>query len=211
VIAAESRGDAGAFLARLLRMDPAAVVRLRPAGGHVAMWARLPFGVLVTRGVRAGVEQDVTVRARDLLDAVRDDGDLPARHDADWRWPLPPSAGQEIEVVPAAEVRRVAAAAAETARSALAAGVAGRAVGSRRIRDALLDHVPIVIEAGTDRVEIPQRLVQAVVRMNFVKIGDAAVRRAGPWVGLAGEYGAAWYRPIGESLNLHVSPYRSNG
>jgi hypothetical protein len=214
VIAAASRADAGAFLVRLLRLDPAAVVRLRPAGhpaGYVAIWARLPFEVLVTRGLRAGVEHDVTVRARDLLEAVRDDGGLPARFDADWRWPLPPSPGEEIEAVPAAEVRRVAAAAAETARSALGEGVSGRAVGSRRVRDALLDHVPIVIEVGTDRVEVPQRLVQAVIRMDFVKTDDAVVRRAGPWIGLAGEFGAGWHRPIGESLNLHVSPYRSNG
>ena len=48
--------------------------------------------------------------------------------------------------------------------------------------------------------------------MGFVEADDRRrVRRAGSWIGLAGEYGAAWHRPIGESLNLHVSPYRSNG
>jgi hypothetical protein len=80
------------------------------------------------------------------------------------------------------------------------------------VRDALLDHVPIVVEAGADRVEVPQRLVQAVVRMGFIRPeGRVVVRRAGAWVGLAGEFGAAWHRPIGESLNLHVAPYRTNG
>jgi hypothetical protein len=111
-------------------------------------------------------------------------------------------------------VHRVAAAAAETARTALDEGVGGRAVGSRRVRDALLDHVPIVVETTDGRVDVPQRLVQAVIRMNFVGGPDGppvGVRRAGPWVGLVGAYGAGWYRSIGESLNLQVSPYRTNG
>jgi hypothetical protein len=54
VISRASVADAGAFLARLLKMDPNALVRLRPAGGGaVALWARLPFGVLVTRRIGA--------------------------------------------------------------------------------------------------------------------------------------------------------------
>ena len=72
----------------------------------------------------------------------------------------------------------------------------------------------IVVEAagGSPRTEVPQRLIQAVVRMGFLTTeSNVVVRRAGSWVGLAGEYGAAWHQPIGESLNLHVSPYRSNG
>jgi hypothetical protein len=213
VIADESRADAGAYLARLLRLDPAAVVRLRPLSqGWAVIWARLPFEVLVSRGLRAAVARDVTVRARELLAAVGERRDLPAPRDADWRWPLPPPAAVDVETVPAAEVLRIAAAAADTARAALGTGVGGRAVGSRRVRDALLDHVPIVVDDGSQRTEVPQRLVQAVVRMGFVTTeGDVVVCRAGAWTGLAGEYGAAWYRPIGESLNLHVSPYRSNG
>jgi hypothetical protein len=158
------------------------------------------------------VARDVTVRADELLTAVGDGRDLPAPRDADWRWPLPSPSAVDVEEIPAAEVLRIAAAAADTARSALGAGVDGRAVGSRRLRDALLDHVPIVVQAGGERVEVPQRLVQAVVRMGFVKPdGRVVVRRAGAWVSLAGEFGAAWHRPIGESLNLHVSPYRTNG
>ncbi|MER6593311.1 hypothetical protein ABT214_15950, partial [Micromonospora purpureochromogenes] len=48
--------DAGAFLARLVRFDPATVVRLRPVAGagRTALWARLPWDVLVVRTV-AGV------------------------------------------------------------------------------------------------------------------------------------------------------------
>jgi hypothetical protein len=221
VIADGSRADAGAFLSRLVRLDPNAVVRLRPGSdGRVLIWARLPFDPLVVRGLAAAVERDVTVRAGELLTAVGAGRELPAPRDADWRWPLPPPAAVDVETVPADEVLRIAAAAADTARAALSSGVGGRAVGSRRVRDALLDHVPIVVEAdgadgqktGGQRVEVPQRLVQAVVRMGFVTPGSRViVRRAAAWVGLAGEHGAAWHRPIGESLNLHVSPYQTNG
>lgn len=209
-----ARADAGAFLSRLLRLDRAAVVRLVPGLGSTALWGRVPFGVLVVRGLPAVSGRDVTVRAGELLDAVRDGAGLPAAHDNEWRWLLPPSTGRRIEEIPAAEVHRVAAAAAETARTALDEGVGGRAVGSRRLRDALLDHVPIVVETADGRVDVPQRLVQAVIRMNFVGGPDGppvGVRRAGPWVGLTGAYGAGWYRPVGESLNLQVSPYRTNG
>ena len=214
VIPPEARADTGVFLSRLLRLDKGAVVRMVPGPLHAALWAHLPFGVLVVRGLPPIGGRDVTVRAAELLDALRGDGVLPAARDHDWRWLLPPSTGRKVEEIPAAEVHRVAAAAAETARTALDEGVGGRAVGSRRVRDALLDHVPIVVETADGRVDVPQRLVQAVIRMNFVGGPDGppvGVRRAGPWVGLVGGYGAGWYRPIGESLNLQVSPYRPNG
>lgn len=214
VIPEPARADVGAFLSRLLRLDKAAVVRLVPGLGSTALWGRVPFGVLVVRGLPAVSTRDVTVRANELLDALRGDATLPASRDHEWRWLLPPSTGRRIEEIPAAEVHRVAAAAAETARTALDEGLGGRAVGSRRIRDALLDHVPIVVETPEGRVDVPQRLVQAVIRMNFVGGPDGppvSVRRAGPWVALAGAYGTGWHRPIGESLNLQVSPYRPNG
>lgn len=209
-----ARRDAGAFLSRLLRLDRAALVRLVPGAGSTALWGRVPFGVLVVRGLPAVPAADVTVRASELLDAVRDGTGLPGAHDRDWRWLLPPSTGTRVEEIPAAVVHRVATAAAETVRTALDEGVGGRAVGGRRVRDALLDHVPIVVETAAGRVDVPQRLVQAVIRMSFIGGPDGppvGVRRAGPWVGLAGAYGAAWYRPIGESLNLQVSTSRTNG
>jgi hypothetical protein len=160
--------DAGAYLARLVRLDPTALVRLRPLGdGVLALWAWLPFEVLVTRGVRGSLAQDATVRAADLLQAL--EGELPGRHDAAWRWPLPSDAGRIVERIPVAEVRRLGAAAESTLRAAVTGGVRGRAVGERVLRDALLDHVPVVVITDDGaRVEVPQRLVQAVVRMGFL-------------------------------------------
>ncbi|MEW2383322.1 hypothetical protein AB0873_14700 [Micromonospora sp. NPDC047707] len=195
--------DAGAFLARLVRLDRAALVRLRPAGaeGRTALWGRLPWGVLVVRTVAgAGPGDDVTVAAGQLLAELTAGGAaLPARRDADWRWPLPPAASRRVETLPAAEVRRVASAAADALRDASAHGVGGRAVGQRALRDALLDHVPVVVTPDVppgEPVEVSQRLVQGVVRMGFLggdeTGGGVQVRAAGRWVGLVGPYGAAW-------------------
>ncbi|MDM4720407.1 hypothetical protein QTQ03_12780 [Micromonospora sp. WMMA1363] len=194
--------DAGAFLARLVRLDRAALVRLRPAGvpGRTALWARLPWGALVVRTVAGADPGDVTVAAGELLAELTTDGRaLPARRDAQWRWPLPPAASRRVETLPAAEVRRVAEAAAVALRDASTRGVAGRPVGERALRDALLDHVPVVVtpdDPPGEPVEVSQRLVQGLVRMGFLGAGEAPsgvqVRAVGRWVGLVGPYGATW-------------------
>lgn len=213
----EGRADAAAFLTRLMRLDPAALVRLRPgardeAGGErVEMWAMLPFKVLVVRTVAASEPVDVTVAATELLASMTGPGaPRPTARDAQWHHPLPPARGRVLEVLPLAEVIRVAAAAEATLRAAAAHGVGGRTVGERVLREALLDHVPIVV-TGPDgeRVDVPQRLVQGIVRMGFVARrghrspseditnGDdsVTVRLAARWLGLAAPFGSAWYRP----------------
>ncbi|MEW2432069.1 hypothetical protein AB0877_29005 [Micromonospora sp. NPDC047644] len=222
--------DAGAFLARLVRLDPVAPVRLRPAGapGRIALWARLPWQVLVVRTVAGGpadgVAEDVTVAASELLaELERSGATLPTRRDAQWRWPLPPARSRQVETLPAADLRRIADAAAGTLRTASEQGVAGRAVGQRALRDALLDHVAVLITpdgAPDEPVEVPQRLVQGVVRMGFLGAargsaagegGDAVqVRVAGRWVGLVGPHGAAWLQ---KATDLAVTPLsaRPNG
>ncbi|WP_089009827.1 hypothetical protein [Micromonospora viridifaciens] len=208
--------DAGAFLARLARLDPAALVRLRPVpgAGRTALWARLPWDVLVVRTVTGVAPGDVTVAAGELLAELAAGGAaLPRRRDDGWRWPLPPPASLAVETLPAEDVRRIAAAAAGTLREAAAHGVAGRAVGQRALRDALLDHVAVVVtpdDAPDVPVEVPQRLVQGLVRMGFLGSGDVQVRVAGRWVGLVGPYGAAWSRKVAE-FTLTPLAARPNG
>jgi hypothetical protein len=204
--------DAGAFLARLTRLDPSAPVRLRAVGGRTALWARLPWDVLVTREVAGHGPADATVSAAALLEVLAAGGDaLPERRDALWRWPLPPAAGETVESVAAAEVSRLAEAAAGTLREVAAGGLAGRAVGQRAVRDALLDHVALVVTPpGGAAIEVPQRLVQAVYRMGFlgpakVDTPDVRVRVAGRWVGLSAPYGVAWLQNVGK---LSVLPIR---
>ncbi|OLB65064.1 MAG: hypothetical protein AUI10_08490 [Actinobacteria bacterium 13_2_20CM_2_72_6] len=182
---------AGPFLARLLRLDPGAVVRLRPAGEDtVALWARLPWGVLATRRVPGASAIDVTVGAGALLSALTEgDRQLPPARDRDWRWALPPSDGTALETLPATTVERLGAAAADTLRARRGA------VGDRMLRDALLDHVPIVVSAGDERIPVRQGLVQAMLRMAFMSTDgqdQITVRISGAWVGLAAEHGSVW-------------------
>jgi hypothetical protein len=203
--------DAGAFLARLTRLDRSLPVRLRSgSAGRTALWTRLPWGVLVTRDVSGPGPGDVTVSAADLLSVLAAGAtDLPARRDADWRWPLPPVRVQAVESVASAELSRLAAAAAGTLREVTAGGLAGRAVGQRAVRDALLDHVALVVTPSEgDAVEVPQRLVQAVSRMGFLGPADVdspstRVCVAGRWVGLSAPYGVAWLQSV---QNLTVMP-----
>ena len=212
--------DAGAFLSRLTRLDPAALVRLRPAGdgARTALWARLPWQVLVTRTVGGPGPGEATVSAAELLARLAGDrGDLPARRDGDWRWPLPPDAGRAVERIAAEELVRVGQAAAGALRTA----VATRRVGERAARDALLDHVVIVVtgpagvtgvpQPASDRVEVPQRLVQAVLRMGFLGPSSATldnpiqIRIAGRWTGIAAPYGTAWLRAVNDFALRPVS------
>lgn len=202
--------DAGAFLARLTRLDAAAPVRLRRSGTRTALWARLPWEVLVTREVAGAGPADVTVSAAELLSRLADgDPALPPRRDAQWRWPLPPAGPTAVESVTAGELSRLAAAAAGTLREAVAQGVGGRAVGQRALRDALLDHVALVVTSSQgEAVQVPQRLIQAVSRMGF--LGPAApatadpaladpparVLLAGRWVGISAPYGVAWLQSV---------------
>ncbi len=217
--------DAGAFLARLARLDPAAVVRLRSApvrdpaaaaAGQTVLWARLPWAVLVSRVVAGVGPGDATVAAAALLTELgRGGARLPARRDTDWRWPLPGSTGRVVETMRGADLRRIAEAAAGTVRSAAVHGVGGRAVGQRALRDALLDHVAVVVtgvppDAGggsaapDDRIEVSQRLIQAIARMGFLgaegtAITDVAqIRLAGRWVGLSAPFGSAWLPKVSQ-------------
>ena len=185
------RADAGAFLVRLVRLDPAALVRVKPEpmgarqalapeDGRTEMWARLPFDVLATRRLASTVSGDVTVSAAELLAVLESmspqarggaGGELAGlpRRDTEWRWALPPGRGDAIERIPAVELVRVAAAASRTLREAAAQGVGGRAVGERVLRDALLDHVAITVTAADgQRIDIAQRVVQGAVRMGFL-------------------------------------------
>jgi hypothetical protein len=157
---------------------------------------------------------DATVAAADLLATLADGRDtLPARRDGDWRWPLPPAGGTVVETVAAAELTRLADAAAGTLREVSAGGLGGRAVGQRVVRDALLDHVALVVTPETGGpVEVSQRVVQAVLRMGFlgpagVDGPDARVCISGRWVGISAPYGVAWLQRVKE---LTVMPIASH-
>jgi hypothetical protein len=215
-LAAESVRDAGAFLARLIRLDPAILVRLRPVAdeagdeagaGGITLWAWLPFDVLAARLVSGRVPADLTVRARDLLDALPA-GPLPVRRDTEWRGALPPAAHVSavefpvVESVPAAVLRQVSDAAARTLRDA-----AGRGTGERRLRDAILDHVAITLSSdGNDPpVAVPTRIVTGLARMGFLGDEPVRFRASRDWLCAQATFGAVWYR---RSAGLALHPVR---
>jgi hypothetical protein len=113
---AREAGDLGAFLARLIRFDRAAAVRMQTANRGLAVFARLPLGEsgpLAVRTARladtgsAGADLDRTVSAGQLLDAVAALGESAAPGDTAevrlpdpitgpaWAGLLPPRSGWE--------------------------------------------------------------------------------------------------------------------
>ncbi|HIW61506.1 MAG TPA: hypothetical protein H9881_03535 [Candidatus Stackebrandtia excrementipullorum] len=195
------------FLARARRLDPHALARLQPVEGGGRAWAVLPFGVLATRVVPVAVSEDVTVRVSDLFDRARGAGGLASveglsRHDGQWRGgTLPDPAAPVIERMAAHECRRIGDEAGTALRAAQEqARVDQRAVGERKLRDTLLDHVALTVTAEATRYEIPVRLVVGLLRMAFAGDGPVLVRRSGRRLGLEGVHGGVWL--IGGGLPL---------
>jgi hypothetical protein len=216
----EALGDAGAFVARVARLDRQALVRIVPVpgGAGVRLWARLPYDVLAGRSVATSADdgsgelEDATVGAADLLDALtgaRGAGSttlaLPARQDAAWRGWLPADSGwQVVERVPGEVIRSLVSAGQSTVRSALDPTRAGEAV---------LDHESLTVTDGEVSLAVPYRLLHAAVQMGFVggdqsgtspaDVVEVAVTPA--WVRLAGVYGTVYRRrtaPPGGGLTI---------
>ena len=119
--------DVGAYLARLIRLDPQGVVRVQQkSDGHLTLWA-MPLGVLTRRDVMADLAgtTDTTLSGAELLARVEPAHDsgagrlgLPPARDAAWRASLPPPGGWElVDTVPGAALLRSADQAAETVRA----------------------------------------------------------------------------------------------
>ena len=187
------------FLARAVRLDPAALVRMRPAGdGNVQLWTVLPFKVLAGTTVPAQLSTDVTVAAADLA-AGLSDGTMPATRDGQWRGAVPGDAGTVLEQLSAAECRGIGAAAADTLRRSR-----GRGLGDRRLRDALLDHVTLRVCVEQGEYELRLRLVLGLLRMGLVGDDTVRVRLTAGRLGLETDLGVVWNPAPGLSvLTVH--------
>lgn len=185
--------DAGAFLARVVRVDPAALVRLRRRDGDtVALWTWLNVGVLAVRIVTGSGPADAVVAASSLLGAVAPEVVLPVRRDTDWRGPLPGAGFRRLDEIPAEVVARLAQAGERTFREA----AAGRSrSGARAVTDAVLDHVALSVTGPEgETADVPQRAVQALAALAFLGPDPVAVDVTGTWLRLAGTYGAVHLR-----------------
>lgn len=194
------RDDLGAFVARSVRLDQHAVVRLRgrTSGrdrGVVHAWVATPFDVLATRSVRGSVRpSDVTVSGNELLAALAVVGgerlDPGPAMDLMWRSALPPGDGwQVVDELPMRVVSDLADRGIEVARQN--PGPRGSAPTS------LLDqHVLTVSGSGLD-VQVPMRCLFALSGMGFLTDGDdgtVRVTATDSWLRLDARYGAVLRR-----------------
>ena len=189
------REDAGAFVARVARMDGQALVRLRnsPTASpdtppRVQLWATTPFDSLVTRSIAGTVTpSDVTVHAANLLPGLAvarsEIVDPGPPVDALWRTQLPPLGGWSVvDVVPAAVIADLSATGATAAQSAVSP-VGGTST-------ALLDQTVLTVSGAGYTVSVPMRCLFALSGMGFAGDGDVTVYATDAWLRLDARFGA---------------------
>ncbi|MBW0116008.1 hypothetical protein [Pseudonocardia abyssalis] len=192
---ADERGDLGAFIGRVVRLDTVATVRLRAANGVVTAWASTPFDVLATRSVHGSLDPtDVTLPASSLLTAlsVERAGVVDPGSGGLWQGELPPVDGWEpVDAVPAEEIEKL------TERGLT---VARENAGPMGPPASLLDQTVLTVSAGDGpAVKVPMRCLFALSGMGFVAgdAGDAVkVSATGSWLRLDARYGAVVRRRL---------------
>jgi hypothetical protein len=198
----DERADLGAFVARVVRLDQAAFVRLQAGGGTVTAWAATPFDVLATRTVHGALEPaDATMPATSLLTALtveRADTVDPGMGGL-WHGELPPAQGwQPVDDVPAAELEKLA-------ERGLA--VARENAGPMGPPASLLDQTVLTVSAGAassgvgPAVKVPLRCLFALSGMGFLgdsgpDAGVVRVSATGTWMRLDARYGAVVRRRV---------------
>lgn len=192
---AADRDDLGAFVARSVRLDQQAVVRLRNRqndhGDLLDSWVATPFDVLATRTVRGQVQPgDVTVSGNELLAALAIVGgerlDPGPPRDLMWRAALPPPGGWlVVDELPMRIVANLADRGAEVARAN--PGPRGSAPTS------LLDQNVLTVSGSGLDVKVPMRCLFALSGMGFLDSEDDApirVTATDAWLRLDARYGA---------------------
>ena len=207
--AAAQRADLAAFVERAIRLDDAAVIRLRArARRQVAAWVTTVFDVLACRGVGGVVRPaDLSVAARGLargLSAMDTAGyvDPGFSMDSAWRGALPPESGfVHLDDVPARVILDVAERGARLAKEGS---------GSHGPPVSLLDQEVIRVssahasEAASEDagVGLPMRCVFALTAMGFlpqqadVLPADEVIRvRVMPnWLRIDARFGSVYRR-----------------
>ncbi len=196
-----SRDNLAAFVERALRLDDAAVIRLRERpDGHVVAWVATGFDVLASRVVGGRVKPaDHYAGAHALvagLAAMGDDGfvDTGFAMDSVWRGVLPPDRGFEhLDDVPARVVLDLA---------QRGGALAKQHSGAHGPPVSLLDQEVVAVSADTDSVGIPMRCVFALTAMGFLpQSGEAVaadeivrVRTLPTWLRIDARFGSVYRR-----------------
>jgi hypothetical protein len=188
------RDDLGAFVARAVRLDQAAVVRLRLRrdAGRVDVWVSTPFDTLVTRSVSGTLTPaDLTVSGSELLAALAIVGgervDPGTPRDLLWRSALPPDAGWRfVDHVPATVLGELTDRGVALAREH--AGPQGTPPAS------LLDQTVLTVSGSGLVLTVPLRCLFALSGMGFVPAGAAdepvKISATDAWLRMDARYGA---------------------
>ncbi|HEY0816823.1 MAG TPA: hypothetical protein VGE11_26400 [Pseudonocardia sp.] len=191
----DERGDLGAFIARVVRLDAGASARLRAGADTVTAWASTPFDVLATRTVHGVLDApDITLPANTLLTAlaVERAATLELRPGGPWPGELPPDHGwSAIDSVPATEV---------DALTERGLAVARENAGPLGPPASLLDQTVLTVTAATGPavpagqiIRVPLRCLFALSGMGFTggqDDGPVRVSATGSWLRLDARYGA---------------------
>jgi hypothetical protein len=164
---AADRRDLATFVDRALRLDDAAVIRLRArTGGLLTAWVATGFDVLASRVVAGTVRpDDLSVGADELargLGAMEASGyvDPGFPMDSTWRGALPPSSGfRHIDDVPARVMLDLA---------QRGAALAKEHSSSHGPPVSLLDQEVVRVSSGDTSVGVPMRCVFALTAMGFL-------------------------------------------
>ncbi|WP_019928846.1 hypothetical protein [Nocardia sp. BMG111209] len=210
------RENLATFAGHAVRLDPAAVIRLRRRGEHyVSAWAATGFEVLAVRTVVGELApDDITVAGDVLLSSLSGPAagapiDLGYSMDSAWRTSLPPVSGfAHVEDVPARSLIELAERGAE---------VAAEHAGGHGPPASLLDQMVLTVTNGEDRVEVPMRVVFALTAMDFIPHGGdrtdsrripadeiVRVRSTTAWLRLDARYGSVARRRAGAGPSLRV-------
>ena len=193
---AAQRADLIVFAQRVLRLDEAAVIRLRTrADGMIGAWAATGFDVLAGRVVAGTVTPpDFTGGAEELCRGLKeaDDGgraDLGYPMDSAWRGTLPPETGfVHLDDVPATALIEIARQGADLAREH--AGPLGPPAS-------LLEQQVLQVSSVNDSVGVPMRCVMALAAMGFMPDteGEIVRVRVRPgWLRIDARFGSVFGR-----------------
>ncbi|CAN3129991.1 hypothetical protein ACNUDN_18860 [Mycobacterium sp. smrl_JER01] len=205
---AAQRENLGTFIERAMRLDEAAVVRLRQRDrSMVVAWVATGFDVLASRVVAGRVAPDDLCAGADALltglRAVTADGFVAPGFgmDSAWRGALPPDTGfVHLDDVPVRVVLDLAQRGTDLAKEHS---------GAHGPPASLLDQEVVAVSTPADRVGIPMRCVFALTAMGFLPqspTGDrfapesvsadevVRVRATAAWLRIDARFGSVYRR-----------------
>ncbi|QLL05914.1 hypothetical protein [Mycobacterium vicinigordonae] len=207
--AAAHRADLAAFVEHALRLDDAAVIRIRARSrGLLTAWTATGFDVLASRVVVGTVRpDDMSVGADALsrgLAAMNESGYVEPGYamDSAWRGGLPPESGfTHLDDIPARVLLDL---------SQQGVAVAKEHGSAHGPPTSLLDQEVVEVSAGGEVVGLPMRCVFALTAMGFLpQAADAVddeivrVRSTSAWLRVDARFGSVYRRRAHAALVVH--------